>query len=192
MLVNAILDQGLAGEGEAKFLRAVAALTDHSDGSGVGVQADDGLFRPLTIVGSMIGVENGRMVQTYDSRFPTNTGGAQIAAIIGERFADALVVETDTDVPPFYMSLDKPEVQVCVRAYNEITGENAEPYTIGGGTYARDFPNAVSFGPEHPERPAPAFAGPIHGVDEAASKDWLLEALKVYILALLELQKIKF
>ena len=192
VLVNAILDQGLAGEGEAKFLRAVAALTDHSDGSGVGVQADDGLFRPLTIVGSMIGVENGRMVQTYDSRFPTNTGGAQIAAIIGERFADALVVETDTDVPPFYMSLDKPEVQVCVRAYNEITGENAEPYTIGGGTYARDFPNAVSFGPEHPERPAPAFAGPIHGVDEAASKDWLLEALKVYILALLELQKIEF
>jgi succinyl-diaminopimelate desuccinylase len=103
-----------------------------------------------------------------------------------------LEVECDREAPPFYMSLDKPEVQVCIKAYNSITGENAVPYTIGGGTYARDFPNAVSFGPEHPERPAPDFAGPIHGVDEAASKEWLLEALKVYILALIELQKLEF
>lgn len=192
VLVNAILDQNLAGGEEAKYLRAVADLCGHPDGSGVGVQADDGLFQPLTIVGSMIGVAEGRMVQTYDSRFPTNTSGAQIAAIIGERYAGVLEVEADREAPPFYMSLDKPEVQVCIRAYNDITGENAEPYTIGGGTYARDFPNAVSFGPEHPERPAPDFAGPIHGVDEAASKDWLLEALKVYILALIELEKLAF
>lgn len=192
VLAGAILDQGLAGEGEAAFLRAVYELCTKPDGSGVGVQADDGLFRPLTIVGSMIGVKDGRMVQTYDSRYPTNTSGAKIAAVIGERFADVLDVETDTEAPPFYMSVDKPEVQVCIRAYNDVTGENAEPYTIGGGTYARDFPNAVSFGPEHPERPAPDFAGPIHGVDEAASKDWLLEALKVYILALIELEKLDF
>ena len=192
VLVRAILDQGLAGEQEAKFLRAVADLVSNSDGSGVGVQADDGLFKPLTIVGSMIGVENGRMVQTYDSRFPTNTSGEKIASILRARYGEVLEVETDREAPPFYMSLDKPEVQVCIKAYNSITGENAEPYTIGGGTYARDFPNAVSFGPEHPERPAPDFAGPIHGVDEAASKEWLLEALKVYILALIELQKLDF
>ena len=192
VLVDAILAQKLAGEQEAKFLRAVADLISNSDGSGVGVQADDGLFRPLTIVGSMIGVEEGRMVQTYDSRFPTNTSGEKIAAILRKRYGEVLEVECDREAPPFYMSLDKPEVQVCIDAYNSITGENAVPYTIGGGTYARDFPNAVSFGPEHPERPAPDFAGPIHGVDEAASKEWLLEALKVYILALIELQKLDF
>ena len=192
VLVDAILAQDLAGAQEAKFLRAVSALISNSDGSGVGVQADDGLFKPLTIVGSMIGVKDGRMVQTYDSRFPTNTSGEKIASILRERYGEVLEVEAERDAPPFYMSVDKPEVQACIGAYNRITGENAEPYTIGGGTYARDFPNAVSFGPEHPERPAPAFAGPIHGVDEAACKDWLLEALKVYILALIELQKLSF
>ena len=189
VLVRAILDQQLAGEREAAFLRAVSLLCEHPDGIGLGVQADDGLFKPLTIVGSIISVLDGRMVQTYDSRYPTNTSGEQIAAIIRERFGDVLEVECDRSAPPFYMSLDKPEVQACIRAYNEVTGENAKPYTIGGGTYARDFPNAVSFGPEHPERPTPAFAGPIHGVDEAACKEWLLEALKVYIVALLDLQK---
>ena len=192
VLVGAILGQKLAGEQEAKYLRAVSLLCEHPDGSGLGVQADDGLFKPLTIVGSMIGVEDGRMVQTYDSRYPTNTSGEKIAAVIREKYGEVLDCTCDREAPPFYMSLDKPEVQVCIRAYNEITGEHAEPYTIGGGTYARDFSNAVSFGPEHPERPTPAFAGPIHGVDEAACKDWLLEALKVYILALINLQQVNF
>lgn len=192
VLVNYLLEKGLAGEQEAKFLRAVALLNENSDGSGLGVQADDGLFKPLTIVGGVIGVEDGRMFQTLDSRYPTNTSGEKIAAIIREKLGDAVEITVDRDAPPFYMSLDKPEVKVCIDAYNAVTGENAEPYTIGGGTYARDFPNAVSFGPEHPERPQPDFAGPIHGVDEAASKDFFIEALKVYILALIELQKLAF
>ena len=190
VLVNTILEQKLAGEQEAKFLQALAKLHENADGSGLGVQADDGLFKPLTIVGGVIGVENGRMVQTLDSRYPTNTSGEKIASIIREKLGDVAEVTVDRDAAPFYISVDKPEVKACIDAYNAITGENAEPYTIGGGTYARDFPNAVSFGPEHPERPVPDFAGPIHGVDEAACKDWLLEALKVYILALIELQKI--
>ncbi len=192
VLVNYLLEKGLAGEQEAKFLRAVAMLNENSDGSGLGVQADDGLFKPLTLVGGVIGVEDGRMFQTLDSRYPTNTSGEQIAAKIREKVGDVCEVTVERDAPPFYMSLDKPEIRACIGAYNAVTGENAEPYTIGGGTYARDFPNAVSFGPEHPERPQPDFAGPIHGVDEAACKAWLLEALKVYIVALIELEKLSF
>ena len=192
VLVNYILDRDLAGERESRFLRAVSLLNADSGGSGLGVQADDGLFKPLTIVGGVIGVEDGRMFQTLDSRYPTNTSGEKIASIIRERLGDVVEVTVDRDAPPFYMSLDKPEVQVCIGAYNSVTGENAEPFTIGGGTYSRAFPTAVSFGPEHPERPQPDFAGPIHGADEAACKADLLEALKVYIVALTELEKIDF
>ena len=192
VLVDFILDHALAGEQEAKFLQVVSLLNKAYDGSTLGVQADDGLFQPLTIIGGVIGVEDGKMVQTLDSRYPTNMSGEKIASIIRERFGDVLAVTVDRDAAPFYMSLDKPEVQACVDAYNEVTHEDARPYTIGGGTYARDFPNAVSFGPEHPERPMPAFCGPIHGVDEAASKQAFLEALKIYILALLKLEKLEF
>ena len=192
VLVNFILDHALAGEQEAKFLKVVSLLNAAYDGSALGVQADDGLFQPLTIIGGVIGVEDGKMVQTLDSRYPTNMSGEKIASIIRERFGGVLEVTVDRDAAPFYMSLDKPEVQACVDAYNEVTHEDARPYTIGGGTYARDFPNAVSFGPEHPERPMPAFCGPIHGVDEAASKQAFLEALKIYILALLKLEKLEF
>ena len=192
LLVDYLLERDLAVEEEARFLRLVQLLNSASDGSGLGVQASDGRFTPLTIVGGVIGVENGRMFQTIDSRYPTSTSGEKIVSIIREKAGDAAELVIDADSEPFYMELDNPAVQVCIRAYNDVTGEQAEPYTIGGGTYARHMKNAVSFGPEHPERPQPDFAGPIHGVDEAASKAYLLEALKVYILALLELEKLDF
>ena len=191
-LVDYLLENRVGDENDRRILSLLSLLHMASDGSGLGVNADDGLFEPLTIIGGVIGVENGRLFQTVDSRYPTSTSGEKIAAGIRAKAGEIAEVTVDRDTAPFYMSLDNPAVKVCIDAYNAVTGENARPYTIGGGTYARDFPNAVSFGPEHPERPQPDFAGPIHGVDEAASMDYLLEALKVYILALIELEKLDF
>ena len=78
-----------------------------------------------------------------------------------------------------------PAIKACIETYNEVTGENATPFTMGGGTYARHFPYAVSFGPEHEDMVLPEFGGPMHGANEAAPIDKLLEALKIYIIALL-------
>lgn len=192
VLTGYILENGIADENEARFLRLTMLMHGAWDGTLLGVAADDGRFEPLTIAGGMAGIEQGRLWQSFDARYPTSTDGEKIAAGIRQKAGDAADVSVVRDTPPFYMSLDNKAVQVCIDAYNAVTGENAKPYTIGGGTYARDFPNAVSFGPEHPERPAPAFAGPIHGVDEAASRDFFLEALRVYILALLELEKLDY
>ena len=191
-LIDYLLKNGVCHGKEEELLRFLASIHHASDGSECGLSADDGLFEPLTVISGVIGMEDGFIYQTVDSRYPTNMSGEKITAILNERAQDVAEITLKRDAPPFYMSLDKPEVQVCINAYNEVTGENAKPYTIGGGTYARDFPNAVSFGPEHPERPSPSFAGPIHGVDEAACKEWFLEALKVYILALIELEKLEF
>lgn len=190
MLVSYILDNHIVSGEEERFFRLLEKLHASYDGSALGVAASDGLFKPLTIVGGVIGVEDGHIFQTVDSRYPTTTSGEKIAAAIQAQAGELAQVSIDNDTPPFYMSLDNPAVQACIGAYNQITGENAAPYTIGGGTYARHFPNAVSFGPEHPERPAPDFTGPIHGVDEAASMEFFMEALKVYILTLLELEKL--
>ena len=93
---------------------------------------------------------------------------------------------------PFYIEADRPAIQACINTYNEVTGEDAKPFTMGGGTYARHFPYAVSFGPEHVDLPLPEFGGPMHGANEAAPIDKLLEAVKIYILALLRLEEIDF
>lgn len=192
VLLSYILQNGIAGEKESQYFRLLMLMHESYDGKLLGVDADDGLFDPLTIVGGVIGIEDGRMFQTVDSRYPTNTCGEKIAARINLLAGDIARCTVDSDASPFYMSLDNPAVKVCTMAYNDVTGESKKPYTIGGGTYARHFPNAFSFGPEFADRPRPDFAGFIHGVDEAASIEQLLQALKIYIVALIELQQTDF
>lgn len=192
VLVDYILEQGILSGAEEDFFYGLQRL--HSDPYGVnlGLDTEDMIFTPLTIVGGVIGMEDGHVFQTVDCRYPTTSSGQDIVAQLTWNWGELAQVHVLSDDKPFYMALDNPAVQVCVDTYNAVTGEQAQPYTIGGGTYARHFPNAVSFGPEHPERPAPDFAGPIHGVDEAANIDWLMEALQIYILALIELEKLDY
>ena len=113
---------------------------------------------------------------------------AQITAALGE---GAKLEDVDA-AEPFYIAADSPAIRACIDTYNEVTGENATPFTMGGGTYARHFPYAVSFGPEHEDVKLPEFGGPMHGANEAAPIDKLLEAVKIYILALLRLEEIDF
>lgn len=192
LLVDYILEQGILSGAEEDFFYGLQRL--HSDPYGVnlGLDTEDMIFTPLTIVGGVIGMEDGHVFQTVDCRYPTTSSGQDIVAQLTGNWGELAEIHVLSDDKPFYMALDNPAVQVCVDTYNAVTGEQAQPYTIGGGTYARHFPNAVSFGPEHPERPAPDFAGPIHGVDEAANIEWLMEALKIYILALIELEKLDY
>ena len=192
VLVDYILEQGVLSGAEEDFFYGLQRL--HSDPYGVnlGLDTEDMIFTPLTIVGGVIGMEEGHVFQTIDCRYPTTSSGQDIVAQLTGNWGELAEIHVVSDSKPFYMELDNPAVQVCVDTYNAVTGEQAQPYTIGGGTYARHFPNAVSFGPEHPERPAPDFAGPIHGVDEAANIDWLMEALQIYILTLIELEKLDY
>ena len=48
---------------------------------------------------------------------------------------------------PFSVSADSPAVRALLNTYREVTGKPAEPFSMGGGTYARNFKSAVSFGP---------------------------------------------
>ena len=82
-------------------------------------------------------------------------------------------------------------IGTLINTYNDVTGEGKKPFTMGGGTYARHFPYAVSFGPEHTDIEIPSFAGPMHGANEGTPFEKLVEALKIYILALLRLQEIE-
>lgn len=192
LLVKYILDNDVCAAEEKPLFELLWKLHCASDGSGLGVDADDGLFEPLTIIGGVIGVEDGHIYQVLDSRYPTNTSGEKIVSIIAEKAGDMAGVVLDSDAVPFYMSVDNPAVKVCMDMYNGVTGDNAEPYTMGGGTYARDFPNGVCFGPEHNDRERPDFVGQIHGADEAGSLSELLEAMKIYILTLIELDKLDY
>ena len=191
LIVDYLLDNHLCSEEENAFLTFLRRLHHGTDGSGVGVAAKDDIFDPLTIIGGVIRMENGRLYQQVDSRYPTTITAEQIVERLGEASEGSASVEDVSFAVPFHCSADDPAIQALIATYNEVTGENAKPFTMGGGTYARHFPRAVSFGPERLDTVLPDFAGPIHGANEGVEIDRLMEALKIYILALLRLQEIE-
>ncbi len=190
LLVDCLLESGVGTPAELAYLRVLARLHGASDGSALGIAADDGLFTPLTIIGGTMAKKGDRLCQSFDCRFPTNTNAAALTAALSAACGTAAELTDVTSRVPFYIEADSPAIQTLIGTYNEVTGENKTPFTMGGGTYARHFPCAVSFGPEHTELPLPAFAGPMHGANEGANFDKLIEALKIYILALLRLQEL--
>lgn len=190
LLVDCLLQSGVCTAQEQAYLQVLHTLHAATDGSALGIAADDGLFDPLTIIGGTIEMKDGVIRQSFDCRYPTNTDPEKMTAALEKVCGTAAHLENLTSRVPFYIAADSPAIQTLINTYNDVTGENKTPFTMGGGTYARHFPYAVSFGPEHTDLEIPEFAGPMHGANEGAPFEKLMEALKIYILALLRLQEI--
>ena len=191
LVVSCLLDSGVTTPAETAYLQVLAKLFAATDGSALGIAADDGLFTPLTIIGGTMKMDNGRLRQSFDCRYPTNTDAAALTAKMTAACGSAAKLENVSSRVPFYIDANSPAIRTLIDTYNDVTGEQATPFTMGGGTYARHFPYAVSFGPEHADMQLPDFAGPMHGANEGAEFEKLIEALKIYILALLRLQEVE-
>ena len=191
LVVNYLLENGIGNEAERACLAVLQKLHAATDGSALGIAADDGRFSPLTIIGGTIRTEGGRIIQSVDSRYPTNTNADTLTRRLAAAAGSAMTVEDVHTNVPFYIEPDTAPIRTLIDTYNEVTGESAKPFTMGGGTYARHFPLAVSFGPERQGLALPGFAGPMHGANEGAEIHALLQALKIYILALGRLQALE-
>lgn len=149
LIVNCLLKSGVCTPQEEAYLNVLHTLHADTDGSALGIAADDGLFDPLTIIGGTIEMADGVIRQSFDCRYPTNTDPEKMTASIRKVCGDAATLENVSSRVPFYIDADSPAIQTLINTYNDVTGEGKKPFTMGGGTYARHFPYAVSFGPEH-------------------------------------------
>ena len=193
LVANYLLDHKLCSEGENAYLSMLRRLMASTDGSSFGMAASDDIFTPLTCIGGVITMKDGVLSQSIDVRFPTGitveemTNACRTLAEEG-----GASFEPGSSRPPFYVSADSPEIEACIRSFNEVTGRNDKPFTMGGGTYARHFKNAVSFGMEEPEANYPAFVGTMHGANEGVPKALMLQSLKIYLLAVARLMQLEF
>ena len=95
----------------------------------------------------------------------------------------------------FTMARFRVLIAAAQRAYFEVTGDAAPPFTSGGGTYSRLLKNAITFGVIFPgERPRPegrpATHGSAHGPDEFTYIPDLLRAAEIYALAIVLLDEV--
>lgn len=92
--------------------------------------------------------------------------------------------ETKSHMNSLYISKDDYLVKTLCQIYNEETNSNVEPIAIGGATFARAFPNCVSFGAN-----LPGHQDMCHQTNEFISIDNLLLSCKIYARAIYELSK---
>lgn len=188
LLVEHLLEFAPLSEGERSFLELESKIMSSTAGAGVGLAASDADFGALTLVAGLITSEDGHLRQSIDCRYPTSTNMDNLQARLsslaqehGATLVDARAQE------PFLIIASSPEIQALLGAYCQVTGEDAQPFTMGGGTYAREFMNAVSFGPEFPNQENPSWVGGMHGPNEGVSEESLKQAFLIYCLAIVKL-----
>ena len=118
------------------------------DGSKIGVQMSDEPSGALTFNLGLVSAENGEGRLDVDIRYPALKKGADIDAILcGAVEGAGLTYSLLSDEPPLYLPKDGPLVQLLSGAYEDMTGEKCEIFSMGGGTYARQMGgNGVAFG----------------------------------------------
>ena len=80
---------------------------------------------------------------------------------------------------PHYVDKDDPFVEKLVKAYRNQTGDMTEPYTIGGGTYARNLNKGVAFGAMFEDT-----EDLMHQKNEYMTKKQLINATSIYLEAI--------
>lgn len=177
---------------ERAFLDLLSTVHEDTAGNGIGIATSSPAFGPLTCNAGTIEVKDGRLAQTIDVRFPDSIEVDEMTMICSACASQYGATFTlDRAKEPFSVSADSPAVQTLLDIYRQTTGKPARPFSMGGGTYARNFACAVSFGPEDGSIELPDWAGTMHGPNEAANESLLKDALKMYILAILRLNELE-
>ena len=134
---------------------------------------------PLTFSPNVIRQEGDKIFVTCDIRYPATMKKEDVLAIVGRQGVPYSVLH---DQAPLYNDRDGKLIQTLLGVYNEVTGKNAQPIAIGGGTYARALKVGAAFGPEEEGEEST-----IHQPDEYITFEKIEKCFKIYKLALKKL-----
>ncbi len=170
---------------QVRTVKALEALMPHGDVSGkaLGVEMADELSGGLTLAFSMLTVGENRLEGVFDSRCPICSNEENTLKVVKERMAkEGIVLRSDSMTPPHHVDGNSHFVQVLNQAYEEYTGLKGGCLAIGGGTYVHHLKNGVAFGASFP-----GTDNHMHGADEFAVIDELLDCAKIFAQVIVEL-----
>lgn len=170
---------------KAYFQTMYDLFKDGWEGRGLGIACEDQLSGKLTMNLGLMSMDENKAEVQIDIRCPIHSDmNVLIKTVILTCESKGLKAEVSHTCDSLYVPKDAPLVQTLLGVYNEMTGRNAEPETIGGGTYCRELENVISYGPIFPEEPDLA-----HQANEYIDLDNMLLATKIYAQAIYELMK---
>ena len=171
------------------------AFADYYGGA-FGVALEDEISGKLTMNAGVIHSEDDHYRIEADIRYPVSCNGEEILHTIEANIPQyGMSVIAHHIAPPFYIDPESSIVKTLMSIYQDITGDvESKAYTMGGGTYSRVVPNAVTFGPSLPNAPKKDFLpeghGGAHGPDEALNIDAWLTGFRIYVESVIRLDEI--
>jgi succinyl-diaminopimelate desuccinylase len=135
----------------SELLKLGALFKMETDGTSLGIASSDDVSGALTCNLAAISFEDGVLSIKGDIRYPVKTSGDFVIGGLEKSAGEAgWDLEIARHSPPLFVPPDSVLVRTLLDAYEAVTGERGEPISIGGGTYCKALPNAVSFGATFP------------------------------------------
>ncbi len=172
------------GDGaQADAVRKLTALFPYgeTDGASCGVAASDEISGALTMLMSVMRMDESQFTAKCDTRFPVCVTGEEVSSKFTAAVSplEAKVLMCDE---PHHTDENSPFVQALLRVYEEVTGEKGECLAIGGGTYVHHIEGGVAFGATFPGTDVH-----MHGAEEFILREHLLLDAEMMALAITEI-----
>lgn len=180
------------------FFDNLAFFSEEYYGENLKISYEDEVSGKTTCAATLLKYEKGCVGLHFNIRYAiTDIAEKILAQMAGMAREKGGEWELESDSAPNYFMKEHPAVDMLTNLYNEITGENKESFVMGGGTYARKLPNAFAYGIGGMTRSEEDKAieeklflpghGGAHEPDEALNVRLLLEAMKIYTMAIVAL-----
>ena len=195
-LADQLLEDPQLAPEDRRMVEFFRRMTLDIHGDSLGLNIPSKTMSGTVIVANRIDMVEGCPQVYLRVRYPIELSGETIlAAVEAEAQAHGLeIVQANSYMKPYLLDKDWPVVTRLAQIANEITGDNKQPYIVGGGTYAHELPNALAFGMDGslPPEDFPKGRGSAHGLDESVSLDRLQRAMRIYARALLALNEMEW
>ena len=184
-LLNAVKENDFGGDFQQLVNFILEEIGNETNGKSLDILYQDEETGETTVNLGVVKYDGEEMSFTLDIRYPKN-GDAEVIEdkVINRINSYNFDVLKKTNNKLLYVPKDSELVSKLVKVYEAQTGDKREPIAIGGGTYAKEFPNMVAFGPVFPGEP-----DVIHQPNERVAVEQLIRAAQVTAAAMYELAK---
>lgn len=145
-MINLLSWQDLP-EPDASLVKALSerwAFDLHGESLGIDVTDESGR---TTCSPDILVIDETGATFTCDCRHPFTLTADAILKAWDESYGACGFTRGKTVIKPgHFIPADTELVSTLMRVYRSISGSDTKPLTMGGGTYARELPNAVAFG----------------------------------------------
>ncbi|CAA7602184.1 Peptidase M20 [Acididesulfobacillus acetoxydans] len=156
-----------------------------TDGHSFGVGLEDRESGKLSFNVGTISMREDEVRMSLNLRYPVTFKYDDMMTPFQARLAGTgIEIENMMHQPPLFFPEDHPLIKSLQKVYTEQTGREAKLLAIGGGTYAKEMPNIVAFGPILPGEPDLD-----HQANEYIKIEDLIQNAKIYAHAIYELAK---